>query len=207
MRNGAGTRWQARRRANRRAKLKHHQLVSIALHFKWAPGTHTSCSSLPLQLLWSLQILDVWIFGDVWCRGWLVTDVWISTASILNLCAISVDRYVAVTRPVKYRSIMTPRKAKTIVASVWIVSFLICCPPLLPAWTPSQPSPSDVARPPEVDAGGQVEVSLVAASGRTKRQLDNEQASLSAQASLLVANGSQRQGESCSPLASGSDID
>lgn len=78
-----------------------------------------------------MQILDVWIFGKIWCRGWLVTDVWISTASILNLCAISVDRYVAVTRPVKYRSIMTPRKAKTIVAGVWIVSFLICFPPLL----------------------------------------------------------------------------
>lgn len=76
------------------------------------------------------------MFGEIWCRGWLVTDVWISTASILNLCAISVDRYVAVTRPVKYRSIMTSRRAKTIVAFVWIVSFLICFPPLLPKWNP-----------------------------------------------------------------------
>lgn len=73
----------------------------------------------------------------MWCRGWLVTDVWISTASILNLCAISIDRYVAVTRPVKYRSIMTPRRAKTIVACVWILSFLICFPPLLPQWKPA----------------------------------------------------------------------
>lgn len=89
------------------------------------------------------------MFGKIWCRGWLVTDVWISTASILNLCAISVDRYVAVTRPVKYRSIMTARRAKTIVAGVWIVSFLICFPPLLPQWNnqrqpaPSQPPNSD----------------------------------------------------------------
>lgn len=75
------------------------------------------------------------MFGRIWCRGWLVTDVWISTASILNLCAISVDRYVAVTRPVKYRSIMTPRRARTIVAGVWIVSFLICFPPLIPDWS------------------------------------------------------------------------
>lgn len=67
----------------------------------------------------------------------MVTDVWISTASILNLCAISVDRYVAVTRPVKYRSIMTPRRAKTIVAFVWVISFLICFPPLLSQWNPS----------------------------------------------------------------------
>ncbi|KAH9630841.1 hypothetical protein HF086_009072, partial [Spodoptera exigua] len=41
----------------------------------------------------------VWIFGDVWCSVWLAVDVWMCTASILNLCAISLDRYVAVTRP------------------------------------------------------------------------------------------------------------
>lgn len=76
-------------------------------------------------------MLHVWVFGRLWCRGWLVTDVWISTASILNLCAISIDRYVAVTRPVKYRSIMTARRAKSIVATVWLLSFIICFPPLL----------------------------------------------------------------------------
>lgn len=32
---------------------------------------------------------------------------------------------------------MTPRRAKTIVAGVWIVSFLICLPPLLPQWKPA----------------------------------------------------------------------
>lgn len=83
-------------------------------------------------------MLDVWVFGEVWCRGWLVTDVWISTASILNLCAISIDRYVAVTRPVKYRSIMTKRRAKCIVAIVWILAFIICLPPLLTEWSPSK---------------------------------------------------------------------
>lgn len=75
-----------------------------------------------------------------------MTDVWISTASILNLCAISIDRYVAVTRPVKYRSIMTPRKAKTIVAGVWIVAFLICLPPLLRQWSPSEAEPSELLK-------------------------------------------------------------
>ena len=99
-----------------------------------------------------VQILDVWIFGKTWCRGWLVTDVWISTASILNLCAISVDRYVAVTRPVKYRSIMTPRRARTIVAGVWSVSFLICFPPLLPQWNPSLSMAPSSPPPPQQPA-------------------------------------------------------
>lgn len=123
-----------------------------------------------------MQILDVWIFGHIWCRGWLVTDVWISTASILNLCAISVDRYVAVTRPVKYRSIMTPRKAKTIVASVWIVSFLICCPPLLPPWTPSGLGPARSA-PEEVQVGPEMALATAAAadgSNETSRPSSNQ---------------------------------
>lgn len=98
----------------------------------------------------TLQVLDVWVFGEIWCRGWLVTDVWISTASILNLCAISIDRYVAVTRPVKYRSIMTNRRAKCIVAIVWILAFIICLPPLLTEWSPS--GPTGVIPPPSTSS-------------------------------------------------------
>ena len=39
----------------------------------------------------SLEVLDMWIFGEIWCSIWLAVDVWMCTASILNLCAISLD--------------------------------------------------------------------------------------------------------------------
>lgn len=82
--------------------------------------------------------LQVWIFGDLWCSVWLAVDVWMCTASILNLCAISLDRYVAVTRPVTYPSIMSMGRAKILIASVWVLSFVICFPPLL-GWREEEP--------------------------------------------------------------------
>ncbi len=45
----------------------------------------------------------VWPYGPALCQVWLAVDVWLCTASIYNLVAISFDRYMAVTRPLKYR--------------------------------------------------------------------------------------------------------
>ncbi|EEB17202.1 class A rhodopsin-like G-protein coupled receptor GPRoar3, putative [Pediculus humanus corporis] len=84
---------------------------------------------LPFSATW--EVFKVWIFGDLWCSIWLAVDVWMCTASILNLCAISLDRYVAVTRPVNYPSIMSSSRAKILIAGVWVLSFVICFPPLV----------------------------------------------------------------------------
>lgn len=82
-------------------------------------------------------MLQVWIFGDLWCSMWLALDVWMCTASILNLCAISLDRYVAVTRPITYPSIMSHHRAKLLIAGLWVLSFVICFPPLV-GWKDTQ---------------------------------------------------------------------
>lgn len=83
------------------------------------------------SLIFLFRTFQVWIFGDLWCSIWLAVDVWMCTASILNLCAISLDRYVAVTRPVTYPSIMSTKRAKLLVAGVWVLSFVICLPQLV----------------------------------------------------------------------------
>ncbi|CAH1099823.1 unnamed protein product [Psylliodes chrysocephalus] len=84
---------------------------------------------LPFSATW--EVFKVWIFGDVWCQIWLAVDVWMCTASILNLCVISLDRYVAVTRPITYPSIMSQSRAKGLIGGIWILSFVICFPPLV----------------------------------------------------------------------------
>lgn len=57
---------------------------------------------LPFSAIW--QVLDKqWIFGSWFCEFWAAADVLCCTASILSLCAISVDRYIGVTRPLSHR--------------------------------------------------------------------------------------------------------
>ncbi|RZC39869.1 7tm 1 domain containing protein [Asbolus verrucosus] len=47
------------------------------------------------------DILGYWIFGAQFCDTWVAFDVMCSTASILNLCAISLDRYIHIKDPLR----------------------------------------------------------------------------------------------------------
>ncbi|KAL3124981.1 hypothetical protein niasHT_009280 [Heterodera trifolii] len=72
-----------------------------------------------------------WVFGDTWCTAWLTIDIWMSTSSVYNLVAISVDRYIAIIKPLNYPMIITKFRARLIVAAVWISSFIVCSPSFL----------------------------------------------------------------------------
>lgn len=65
-------------------------------------------------------------------------DVLLCTASIMNLCLISLDRYWSITKAVEYLKTRTPARAAFMIASVWIMSALICIPPLL-GWGVKRP--------------------------------------------------------------------
>ncbi|CAN8001340.1 unnamed protein product [Ixodes pacificus] len=79
------------------------------------------------------EIMDkYWIFGQDLCDVWHSIDVLASTASILNLCVISLDRYWAITDPISYPCRMTQAKATTLIAVVWVCSALISFPAI--AW-------------------------------------------------------------------------
>lgn len=44
---------------------------------------------MPLALVNDLRL---WTMGETVCKAWIAVDVMCSTASIINLCAISLDR-------------------------------------------------------------------------------------------------------------------
>ncbi|XP_060528696.1 octopamine receptor 1-like isoform X2 [Cylas formicarius] len=84
-------------------------------------------------------------FKGAWELGWILCDLWISldillcTASILSLCAISIDRYLAVTQPLTYsRKRRSKRLAFIMILIVWSSSALITCPPMFGWYEPGR---------------------------------------------------------------------
>ncbi|VDD80841.1 unnamed protein product [Mesocestoides corti] len=76
-----------------------------------------------------LEYRQYWGLGEVACDIYIVFDVLLCTASILNLCAISIDRYLSVTRPFDYVNKRTPKRMLVMIVIAWVTSALISIPP------------------------------------------------------------------------------
>ena len=90
-----------------------------------------------------------WMFGEMWCNIHSAMDVLTCTASIMNICLISLDRYWSITKAVDYLTQRTPLRVMLMIFTVWVLSGLISIPPLLGWKVPKvrQPaSPDHVAK-------------------------------------------------------------
>nr|CAI5849682.1 unnamed protein product [Callosobruchus analis] len=75
-----------------------------------------------------------WLFGYFMCDVYNSLDVYFSTASILHLCCISVDRYYAIVRPLEYPITMTHKTVSFMLANVWLLPALISFTPIFLGW-------------------------------------------------------------------------
>ncbi|XP_061406952.1 D(2) dopamine receptor isoform X2 [Lethenteron reissneri] len=76
-----------------------------------------------------LEVVGEWRFSRVHCDIFVTLDVMMCTASILNLCAISIDRYTAVAMPVLYNTrYRSRRRVGVMISVVWVLSFAVSCP-------------------------------------------------------------------------------
>ncbi|XP_060828784.1 octopamine receptor beta-2R-like isoform X1 [Bombus pascuorum] len=82
----------------------------------------------------SVQITGKWMFSYFMCDVWNSLDVYFSTSSILHLMCISVDRYWAIVKPLKYPIIMTKRLAAYMLLACWIMPAFISFMPIFMGW-------------------------------------------------------------------------
>ncbi|XP_055616928.1 dopamine receptor 1 isoform X2 [Toxorhynchites rutilus septentrionalis] len=76
------------------------------------------------------DLLGYWIFGAQFCDTWVAFDVMCSTASILNLCAISLDRYIHIKDPLRYGRWVTRRVAIGTIVVIWLLAALVSFVPI-----------------------------------------------------------------------------
>lgn len=73
----------------------------LMFHCVWAFSFFSFSFSCYVFFFFLLSFLGYWVFGAQFCDTWVAFDVMCSTASILNLCAISLDRYIHIKDPLR----------------------------------------------------------------------------------------------------------
>ncbi|KAG7524927.1 D(3) dopamine receptor [Solea senegalensis] len=104
-----------------------------------------------LVMPWAVYLEVVggaWLFNRIYCNIFVTLDVMMCTASILNLCAISIDRYTAVVMPVLYNTTHRSRKRVFVmIATVWVLAFAVSCPLLFGFNTTDDPMVCSISNP------------------------------------------------------------
>ncbi|KAM9835590.1 5-hydroxytryptamine receptor 4 isoform 1-T2 [Syngnathus typhle] len=76
-----------------------------------------------------------WIYGETFCLVRTSLDVLLTTASIMHLCCIALDRYYAICcQPLVYRNKMTPMRVALMIGGCWVIPTFISFLPIMQGW-------------------------------------------------------------------------
>lgn len=91
-------------------------------------------SSLVMTFAVANDMMGYWFFGEKFCEVWIAFDILCCTASILNLCAISLDRFIHIKNPLRYEQLLTKNVVCASVACIWLLSGLVSFLPISLGW-------------------------------------------------------------------------
>uniref|UniRef100_A0A672FSQ9 Dopamine receptor D4b n=1 Tax=Salarias fasciatus TaxID=181472 RepID=A0A672FSQ9_SALFA len=118
-------------------------LVCLSVYLEKALKTTTNYFIVSLafaDLLLAVLVLPLFVYaefqGGVWslntvmCDGLMTMDVMLCTASIFNLCAISVDRYafIAVSIPLNYNRRHVDHRQLILLSATWLLALGVASP-------------------------------------------------------------------------------
>uniref|UniRef100_A0A452DW67 D(4) dopamine receptor n=1 Tax=Capra hircus TaxID=9925 RepID=A0A452DW67_CAPHI len=125
------------------AVLAGNSLVCVSVAAERSLQTPTNYFIVSLaaaDLLLALLVLPLFVYsevqGGVWllspglCDALMAMDVMLCTASIFNLCAISVDRFVAVAVPLRYNRQSRGGRQLLLIGATWLLSAAVAAPVL-----------------------------------------------------------------------------
>ncbi|KAM9496182.1 trace amine-associated receptor 4-like [Clarias gariepinus] len=78
------------------------------------------CLVMPFSMVRWVE--GCWFLGDLLCQIHSSLDMTLSVASILHLCLVSIDRYMAITDPLGYKAKVTNGNVIVCIAIIWIFS-------------------------------------------------------------------------------------
>lgn len=81
-----------------------------------------------LPFIASQNFQNHWMFGDIACKVVMVLDGINQFTSVFCLTMMSIDRYMALTYPLRFARWRTPRCAKIVSAFLWLFSLLTILP-------------------------------------------------------------------------------
>ncbi|KAL4235913.1 negative regulation of acetylcholine secretion [Mactra antiquata] len=91
------------------------------------------------------EIFQHWILAKGFCVVWAGFDVMLCSASVLNVCLISLDRYIAIMSPLRYKVLVTYKRSFCMLGAAWGIAIAASFIPLLSGiHNPELPSLTDL---------------------------------------------------------------
>ena len=87
---------------------------------------------MPFAFIFEMTHDEYWLFSRYLtfiCDYWHSMDIFATTASIFGLCAIGLDRYKAITKPIEYPNSFLSKKWYYVIPMIWMCSAAVSFPP------------------------------------------------------------------------------